>query len=127
METRRQPKEQLFQLWKPVLYSNNFPERKHNNLGRQQKLFVRHVVGEDCAYMAQEQQQAHKTNRDWHFDTSSSDNSNNSLNMEEASTTNCLTNNNTNDNNNDIITHADYDETEDYEVTDPDNFEAKKY
>jgi hypothetical protein len=78
--------------------------------------------------MAQEQQQAHKTNRDWHLDASSSDNSSCNMNMEEdsdTSTTARLTSNNTNNNNNHIITRDYYDETEDYEATDPDNFKAK--
>jgi hypothetical protein len=77
--------------------------------------------------MAQEQQQSHKTNRDWHLDTSSSDHSNNTMNMEEdsdTSDTTRLTSNNANENNNHIITRDDYNET-DYEATDPDNFKAK--
>jgi hypothetical protein len=116
-----------FNRGKPGHYSKHFPERKQNNLGRQQKLFVGHAV-EDCVYMSQVQQRAHKNNRDWHLDTSSSDNSNNNMNMEEDSDTSAttrVTSNNTNDNNNHIITRDDYDETEDYEATDPDNFEAK--
>jgi phage FluMu protein Com len=43
----------------------------------------------------------------------------------DASATTRVTSNNTNDNNHHIITHDDYDETEDYEATDPDNLEAK--
>jgi hypothetical protein len=82
-------------------------QRRKKNLGRQQKLFVGYA-GEDCVYMAQEQQQAHKTNRDWHLGTSSSDNSNNNMNMEEdsdASDPTRVTCNNTNvNNNNNIIT-----------------------
>jgi hypothetical protein len=73
---RRESKEQLFHLWKArTLQQKNCPERKYNNLGQQQKLFLGHV-GEDCVYMAQEVQQAHKTKRDWHLNTSSSDTSN---------------------------------------------------
>jgi hypothetical protein len=77
--------------------------------------------------MAQEVQQAYKTNRDWLLDTSSSDNSSN--NMEENSETsanNRLTNTNTNgnNNNNNIIREGDG-EIEEYEPTDSDNFEAQ--
>jgi hypothetical protein len=78
--------------------------------------------------MAQEEQQAHKTNRDWHLDTSSIDSSNNNMNMDEDSETSAttrLTSNSNNDNNNHIVTRDDYDGTEDYEATDPDSFEAK--
>jgi hypothetical protein len=67
-------------------------------MGQQQKLFVGYV-GEDCVYMNQEQKPAHKTNRDWHLDTSSSDNSSNNMNMEEdsdASDTTRVTSNHTN-------------------------------
>jgi Zinc knuckle len=67
-------KNNCFNCGKPGHYSKNCPEKKQNNLGRQQKLFVGYAV-EDCVYMAQEQRQAHKTNRDWHLDISSSDNS----------------------------------------------------
>jgi hypothetical protein len=96
-------------------------------MGRQQKLFVGHV-GEDCVYMAQEEKQAHKTNRDWHLDTFSSDNSNNNMNMEkdsDASDTTRVTSNNTNVNNNNNIMSRDVDDTEEYEPTDLDNFEEK--
>jgi rubrerythrin len=103
----------------------------YNNLGRQQKLFVGYV-GEDCVHMAQEVQQAHKNNRDWNLDTSSSDNnsdnSNNNMNLDEdseTSGTHRLNNNNNNDNNNTNIICEDDDEIEVYEPTDADNFEAK--
>jgi hypothetical protein len=78
--------------------------------------------------MAQEQKPAHKTNRDWHLDTSLSDNSNNNMNMEEdsdASDTIHVTSNNTNVNNNNNIVSRDVDNTEEYRPTDPENFEAK--
>jgi hypothetical protein len=92
-------------------------------MGRQQKLFVGYV-GEDCVYMAQEEKQAHKTNRD----TSSSDNSNNNMNIEDdsvASDTTRVTSNNTNVSNYNNIVSQDVDEIEEYETTDPDNFEDK--
>jgi Zinc knuckle len=73
-----------FNCGKPGHYSKNCLERKPNPMGRQQKLFKGHV-GEDCVYIAQEQKPAHKTNRDWHLDTSLSDNSNSNMNMEEDS------------------------------------------
>jgi Zinc knuckle len=63
---------------KPGHYSKKCPEKKHNPLGQQQKLFVGYV-GEDCVYMTQEEKPTHKTNRDWNLDTSSSDNSNNKM------------------------------------------------
>jgi Zinc knuckle len=116
----------------PGHYSKNCPERNHIPMSRQQKLFVGHV-GDDCVYMVQEQKQAHKaprhTNRDWHLDTSLSDNSNNNMNMEEdsdSSDTTHVTSNNTivNNNNNNIVSR-DVDDTEEYEPTDPENFEAK--
>jgi Zinc knuckle len=44
-----------FNCGKPGHYSKNCPEKKYNNLGRQQKLFVGHV-GEDSVHMAQEMQ-----------------------------------------------------------------------
>jgi hypothetical protein len=78
--------------------------------------------------MAQEQKPAHKTNRDWHLDTSSSDNSNNNMNIEEdsdVSDTTRVNSNNTNVNNNNNIISRDVNVTEEYEPTDPDNFEAK--
>jgi hypothetical protein len=43
----------------------------------------------------------------------------------ETSATNRLTNTNTKDNNNHNITSEDFDKTEDYQPTDPDNFEEK--
>jgi Zinc knuckle len=108
-------KNNCFNCGKPGHYSKNCPERKSNPMGRQQNLFVGHV-GEDCVYMAQEQKPAHKTNRDWHLDTLSSDNSNNNMNMEEdsdASDTTRVTSNNTNVNNNKNNTIVD---TEDFEA-----------
>jgi hypothetical protein len=78
--------------------------------------------------MAQEQKPAHRTNRDWHLNTSLSDNSNNNMIMEEdseASDTIRVTSNNTNINNNNNVVSRDVDDTEEYEPTDPDNFEAK--
>jgi hypothetical protein len=79
-------------------------------------------------YMAQEKKPAHKNSRDWHLDTSSSDNSNNNMNMEEdsdASDTTRVTSNNTNVNNNNNIVSRDVNDTEEYEPTDPEDFEAK--
>jgi hypothetical protein len=126
-------KNNCFNSRKPGHYSKNFPERKPNPMGRQQKLFVGYV-GEDCVYMAQEQKPAHKNNRDWHLDTSSSDNSNNNMNMEEDSdasdttrvtSNNTNVNNNNNNNNNNNIVSRDVNDTEEYEPTDPEDFEAK--
>jgi hypothetical protein len=78
--------------------------------------------------MTQEQKPTHKTNRDWHLDTSSSDNSNNNMNVEEDSDASDIirvTSNNTNFNNNNNIVSRDVDDTEEYEPTDPEDFEAK--
>jgi hypothetical protein len=50
-------KNNCFNFGKPGNYSKNCPEKKYNNLGRQQKLFVGDL-GEDCVHMAQEVQQA---------------------------------------------------------------------
>jgi hypothetical protein len=79
-------------------------------------------------YMAQEEKQAHKTNRDWHLNTSSSDNRNNNINIKDdsvASDTTNVTSKNTNVNNYSTLVSRDVDDTEDYEPTDPDNFEEK--
>jgi hypothetical protein len=124
---RREPEEQLFQLWEARTLQQKLPREETKQLGLATKLFVGYA-GEDCVYMAQDKQQAHKTNRDWHLDTSYSDNSNNNMNLEEdsdTSVTTFVTSNNTIDNNNHIITCDNHNETEDYEATDPDNFEAK--
>jgi Zinc knuckle len=124
-------KNNCFNCGKPGHYSKNCTDKKYNNLGWQQKLFVGHV-GEYSVHMAQEIQQAHKNNRDWHLDTSSSDNnsdnSNNNMNLDEdseTSGTNRLNNNNNNDNNNTNIIHEDDGVIDVYEPTDPDNFMAK--
>jgi hypothetical protein len=79
-------------------------------------------------YMAQDEKQARKTNRDWHLDTSSSGNSNNNMNIEDdsvASDTTRVTSNNTNVNNYSNIVSRDVDDTEDYKPMDPDNFQEK--
>jgi hypothetical protein len=101
-------------------HSKNFPEKKYNNMPRQPGLFVGHV-GEDSVYMLEEVRRAHKTNRDWHINSSSSDN----MSEEEASKPSAvehLDNNNNNSNNgngnNEGINLEDYEETEDYEPTD---------
>jgi hypothetical protein len=77
--------------------------------------------------MTQEEKQAHKT-KNWHLDTSSIDNSDNNMNIDDdsvASDTTRVTSNNTNVNNYNNIISQDVDNVEDYEPTDPDSFEDK--
>jgi Zinc knuckle len=100
-------------------YSKNCPEKKYNNMPRQPGLFVGHV-GEDSVYMLEEVIRAHKTNRDWHLNSSSSDNMSDGDDS-KPSAVNHLDNNNNNSNdngNNQGINHEDFKESEDYEPTD---------
>jgi hypothetical protein len=87
----------------------------------QHGLFVGHI-GEDSVYMLEEVRQAHKTNRDWHLDSFSSDNMSNDEDS-KPSAVDHLDNNNNNNNNNDNgnnqgINLEDFEETEDYEPAD---------
>jgi hypothetical protein len=88
------------------------------------RLFLGHA-GEDCAYMMEELQ-AHKKNRDWHLDSSSSNNI-----MSDEEDVDHLDNHNTNNiqnnnnNNNEGLNINDFVETEDYEPRDPDGFDQQ--
>jgi hypothetical protein len=120
-------KNNCFNCGKPVTTAKTAQNENLTLWAGTKKLFVGHV-GEDCVYIAQEQKPAHKTNRDWHLDTSSSDNSNSNMNMEEdsdESDTTRVTSNTTNFNNNNNIVSLDVNDTEEYEPKDPEDFEAK--
>jgi hypothetical protein len=65
--------------------------------------------------------QAHKNNRDWHLDSSSSNNTMSDDEDRKPSAVNRL-DNHTRNNNNEGLNLDDFVETEDYEPTDPDGF-----
>jgi hypothetical protein len=83
-------------------------------MDRQTGLFVGHL-GEDCVYMMQAIQ-AHKNNRDWHLDSTSSNNIMSDDEDRKPSAVNRLdshNNNNNSNNNNGGLNLDDFVETED--------------
>jgi hypothetical protein len=103
--------------------------KRTRQYGLPDSTFVGHV-GEDCVYMMEEVR-GYKTNRDWHLDSSSSNNTmsddedNKPISVNHLDNHNNNNNQNNNKNNNEGFNLNDFVDTEDYEPTDPDGFDQQ--